>query len=431
MGHLYRKLHSIKRLRNAWSVVHRNGISSKSVLTRKEITEFSLSSETHLARISVQLRDSRFKFSPSHGVAIRKANNPSKKRPIVVSPVENKILQRAILDVIQEIPEIAEKLNSRFNFGGVPEVAVPQAINKAYLAMLDKPYFIRTDIRAFFDNVPRPKALSIITSLTDDLDFEDILIQATNTELDNLVTLGRDKELFPLEDKGVAQGSCLSPMICNLLLHDFDEQMNRRGVVCIRYIDDFILFAKDQSSAFKAFDAAKQILNKLGLSVYDPRTDTEKAEHGLARRGYQFLGCDIREDRIRPALKSQKRLKERVDQVFKNAVLALKDPKKSILDGKTYRDALYELSNVIRGWGNSYAFCTDDHLMQNLDKAIDLKLSHFNKIYKSKLSRVSASDKRRLLGVYLLDDCKKEDESKAGTLRNLVKSENLRLAKTE
>jgi retron-type reverse transcriptase len=429
LGTLYRKLQSVKRLRKAWSVVYKNGISSKSKITKKEIEEFSVLSETHLSRISNQLRKFKFKFSLSHGVAIPKPNKPNKKRPIVVSPVENKILQRAILDVIQEIPEVADKLISRFNFGGVPEVAVPEAVKKAYLTSLEKPYFIRTDIKAFFDNIPRPKALKIINDSIDDIEFQDILKRATNTELDNLATLGRDTELFPLEDKGVAQGSCLSPMICNLLLHNFDLQMNGRGIVCIRYIDDFILFAKDEATAFKAFNSAKKLLQNLGLTVYDPRTDSDKAEMGISRKGFEFLGCNIREDRIRPASKSQERLKLRVTEVLKNGLNALKNPKKAIEEGKTYRDTLYEVNNVIRGWGNSYAFCTDDNLMANLDKAIDSKLQSFNSIYKAKVNKLSSSDKRRLMGVYLLEDCKKEDEAKNDTLRYAVKQENEKLKK--
>ncbi len=418
-------MHSPIRLRKAWSVVYKNGISSKSKITKKEIEEFSFSSDRHLARIATQLRNHKFKFLPSHGIAISKQNNPLKKRPIVVSPVENKIVQRAILDVVQEIPEIKVKLESQYNFGGVQDTAVPQAVHKAYKTALIKPFFIRTDIKAFFVNVPRPYALEIINIAIKDSEFCEILKQATNTELDNLIHLRDDKELFPLEDKGVAQGSCLSPMICNLLLHDFDVQMNQRGIICIRYIDDFILFANNEKAAFKAFKIAKDILEKLNLTVYDPRTDKEKAEMGISRLGFDFLGCSIREDRVRPAQKSQERLKERVTNILKNNLSILNKPRKAIEEGTTFRDAIYEVNNVIRGWGNSYGFCSDDNLMLNIDKDIDDKLQKFMLTYKAKLKKFDAKDKRRLLGVFLLEDCKKEDITKSSTLRYAVNQEKL------
>lgn len=410
-------------------MVYKNGIASKSAITKKEIEEFSFDSETHLNRMRLQLKKYTFRFKPSRGLALTNPKKPNSKRPIVISPVANKILQRAILDVIQEIPEIAEKLNSKFNYGGVQEIGVPEAIHKAYITSLEKPYFVRTDISKFFVNVPRAKALNLITSVIDDVEFNDILVQATNTELDNLIQLGTDKELFPLEDSGVAQGSCLSPMLCNLLLHEFDIQMNKQGVVCIRYIDDFILFAPTQTKAFKAFESARRILEKLNLSVYDPRVHGDKAEHGISRKGFEFLGCDIREDRIRPASRSVARLKERVSTTFDNAIKHLKNPEKAIFERNTYRDALYEVSNVIRGWGNTYAFCTDDTLMQNIDVVIDAKILNFNTRYKRKIRAIDSKNKRRLMGIFLLEDCKKQATDKEGTLRNVVNAEALRLKK--
>lgn len=417
----YRKLHSPKRLRKAWQVVYRNGISSKSFITKNEIEEFSIEIERHLARIANQLRKKTFKFSPSHGIAIPKQSNPKKKRPIVVSPVENKILQRAILEAVVDIPEIKQKLNSKYNYGGVEDAGVPKAVKAAFEAMCQKGYFIRTDIAAFFDNVPRNKALNIIFNVCDDTDFNKMLREATDTELDNIAKLGRDSELFPLEDIGVAQGSCLSPMICNLLLHDFDVEMNQKGIICIRYIDDFILFAKDESAAFKAFATAQRLLHELGLEVYDPRTKADKAEHGLTKNGFQFLGCHIRPNRVRPSDSSVRKFKERVKGIFKESLLALKDPLKAVLQGNSYKDTLTKLSNTIRGWGNTYSFCSDDHLMLNIDKDIDILIAEFNQNYRRRLSTLSASDKRRMNGVFLLSDCNKEDEKKSGTIRNQIK----------
>jgi retron-type reverse transcriptase len=413
MAELYRKLHSINRLRSAWQAIYQNGISSRSSKIRSEIEQFSLSSEKNLRRIADQLREKRFVFSLGYGVAVKKKNNPSKKRPIVISPIPNRIVQRALLDVVQEIPSLRTKLDSRFNFGGIAETGVPQAIIKAYKTALEKPYFIRTDICAFFDNIPRSQALEIITSASKDDDFNTLLTQATTTELSNLVTLGRDKELFPLEGKGVAQGSCLSPVLCNLLLDDFDKKMNARGIVCIRYIDDFILFAPNESKAFKAFASTSAFLGKLSLSVYDPRHSPDKAEHGVSHKGFEFLGCSVRPDRIRPSDKSIKRLRDRVNEVFDKVIKKSGSPLRCINEKTTYKDALNEVSSTIRGWGNTYSFCTDDHLMINLDRYISEKIFDFNQRYKQKIRLFSPEDKRRLLGVFLLQDCKKDESMRA------------------
>ena len=408
MGRLYDNVRKANRLRSAWRVIFQNGISSKSFETRNEILDFADDAEKHLSRIGRQLLQDRFHFAPQHGIAVNKKNKPGKKRPIVKSPIPNRIVQRAILDVLQELPEIKIIQESQFNFGGVSEIGVPQAITKAYQLSIDYPYFIRTDICAFFVNIPRDVALQKITSITFDEKFNSLLQQATVTELDNLVTLGRDGELFPLEGKGVAQGSCLSPLLCNVLLHDFDKQMNGRGVVCIRYIDDFILFAKNKTYAFKALASAQSHLAKLNLEVYDPRNSPDKAEHGNSVNGFEFLGCDVKRDRVSPTKKCRSRLMERVGLIFRNALNSTSDPIQAISDRRSYAETISTLSNTIRGWGNTYAFCTDDRLMVSIDSSLDEKIAKFNQTYKRLLTHKKPEDKRRLLGIFLLQDCKKD-----------------------
>jgi len=184
-----------------------------------------------------------------------------------MAPIPNRIIQRAILDIIQTIPAIKQKLSSGRNFGGIAEAGVPKAIREAYIASRNSGHFIRTDIKSFFDKIPRETAVSKVTRETGDETFNEMVRLATTTELDNLVTLGRDGELFPLEDIGVAQGSALSPLLCNLLLEEFDQQMNGRQIVCIRYIDDFILFAPNKAKAFAAFAGAQWHLQGLSKEL--------------------------------------------------------------------------------------------------------------------------------------------------------------------
>lgn len=197
--------------------------------------------------------------------------------------------------------------------------------------------------------------------------------------------------------------------------------MNSRGIRCIRYIDDFILFAPNKKSAIKAFEAAKTELKKFNLDVYDPRANPDKAEEGYSKDGFEFLGCHIRPDRVRPAEKTIKRLKEKVEDIISKSLLATLNPSKAFLERKTYKDALIEINNTIRGWGNSYSFCTDDQLMQNIDSIFSDKIESFNLAYKNRLKKLSKSDKKRLIGIFLLEDSKKENMDDPQTLRYKVK----------
>lgn len=384
-------------------------MQSESRETRAEILGFAEDAETRLQRIARRLQQRTFRFSPARGIAIPKKSNPAKKRPIVKAPVENRIVQRAILDVLQALPEIKARLQARRNFGGIAEIGVPDAIEAAYTAARRSRYFIRTDIKAFFDNIPRDRAVAKITKFTAQAEFDDLLKRATDTELDNLNQLGRDRDLFPLASFGVAQGSCLSPLLCNLLLEEFDDRMNGRGIVCVRYIDDFILFASDAAKAFKTLANAQKYLGTIHLDVYDPRTHSDKAEHGSVSGGFTFLGCEVSPERVRPSQESSRRLLSKIDAALKEAIGATGNPTNAVHAHNTYSDTLAKVSNTIRGWGNTYSFCTDDRLFQSIEGEIELRLSRFEQRYRRIVEKKRPRDRRRLLGVFLLEDCKKDD----------------------
>jgi len=401
-------------------MIYQNGIQSKSSQTRHEISVFSEDAETHLARISRQLRTKKFKFEPSHGIPVQKKGKSS-KRPLVLSPIPNRIVQRALLEVIQTLPKIKAIQSSWLNFGGVPELGVPEAVTTAYEIMLRKNYFVRTDISAFFVNIPRDKAIAQITKYTvGNADFNELLISATNVELDNVSQLASDLSLFPLEDIGVAQGSCLSPLLCNLLLDEFDNKMNARGVECVRYIDDFILFAKDRRTALQAFNGAKKYLKSLNLEVYDPSIDSDKAEMGVSRKGFDFLGCRIEECNVRPSKKACGRIKSRIKDLIKESLTAAHDPTAAVLSHKTYSDTLGSINRVLQGWANTYVFCTDTRLIKNIDIAIDGLLKHYHLRLKDIFRHLKTEDVRRLMGVYLLQDCRAKGEVR---LHDLVAGE--------
>ncbi len=394
-------------LHHAWSVIYANGIRSESANTRSEVADFASDARRELDRIERKLREGKFIFPPAFGIAIKKKAG-NKKRPIVKSPIPSRIVQRAILDVIQKLPEIKNKLAQHHNFGGIEGVGVPSAIEEAYKASLSHAYFIRSDIKSFFDKIPRDLALGKITCITKEPDFDTLLKKATDTELSNLKQLGRDGELFPLQKIGVAQGSCLSPLLCNLLLEDFDLLMNQRNVICVRYIDDFILFAKNKEYAFKALNSGRAFLKAMDLDCYDPVSETRKAEHGLCRDGFAFLGCDVRPNQIRPSAKNRKILLSRLSGLFNDSISMVGTPVEAIHKKKTYADTLISAGNSVRGWGNTYSFCTDDRLMDAIDLQIDEELRRFNKSFKQAIANQSAQDRRRLLGLFLLADCKRD-----------------------
>jgi hypothetical protein len=240
--------------------------------------------------------------------------------------------------------------------------------------------------------------------------FNDLLLKATEVELSNLGELGDYKKLFPLHEVGVAQGCCLSPLIGNILLNEFDKEMNGRNVTCLRYIDDFLILGSSRASVFSAFSSAQRILSEYRLTAYDPLVETGKAEHGYTKRGFAFLGCQIVNGLVRPDHNTCTRLLEKVKGEINESIKSMKNPKKCKLDDKkSFVDTLGNINNILKGWGNQYSFCNDHQVLDNMDKAIDVLLERYIQRYNTLTKiryKTDPMNRRRLLGVHLVRDSK-------------------------
>lgn len=303
----YRKVFSRKTLRAAWRVIYSNGISSDKEETKKLVKEFSVGIESHLETIYRHLLKGKFKFLPAQGILIpRKGKRP---RPIVKSPIPARIVQRAILEVLQSDPAIEPYYKNPASFGGIrgKRLGVPGAVRAVYGAIRSDgaKFYIKSDIDSFFTKIPRNTVLAKISSVIPDAKFQSLLEKATHVELDNLASLGAAATFFPSYEVGVAQGCCLSPLLGNILLETFDKELNGRGITCIRYIDDFIILGPNRHKVEAAFRSALRILATHGLTAYDPKLASDKADMGEVRNGFEFLGCNIRPGMISPAGKSR------------------------------------------------------------------------------------------------------------------------------
>lgn len=406
-SNLYDALRKRARVWRAWTDVYNRAKNSNAVHTREEAREFARNILPNLDRIRRKLQQDRFKFAPQIGVLLKKKTGGN-KRPIVVAPIESRIVQRAILDALQDIPELRTRLTAGYNFGGVPgrEFGVPGAILKAMMAMRERPHFLRTDVKSFFERVPKARAIGEVLQNTDDARFAALFTDAVETEIADAVKYGDDIRLFPLFEEGVAQGSCLSPLLCNLLLSNLDEQLNGRGIVTIRYIDDILILGKSAGTVFKAFASAQSILARLGLECYDPRrpADRAKAEYGPVAAGFEFLGCEIATSGVRPSRHNRRKLLTRINTILRDSVRLLDEPKTASEHHTTFAETLSLASRVIQGWANTFGFCTDDRVMGSLDKDISALVDRYTKTVISCTASMSDADRRRTLGVFLVAD---------------------------
>jgi RNA-directed DNA polymerase len=434
MGALYRKVCNKRNLRKAALTVLANATSSTSESTRDEAERFRQDLERNLTNIRRQLADCRFVFAPARGIAIKKPGKTT-RRPLVVAPIESRIVQRTVLNVLSALPFVRSIHRMSYNLGGVLDGGVAKAIERAYRAGIKHAYYVRTDIKDFFTQVPREQLLAQVINETGDPEFNRLLEDATTVELSNLAELKQHGDIFPLAERGVAQGSCLSPLLCNLFMHQMDEMLNRVPFEAVRYIDDVIIFGPNRSQARKALKMLKEQLAQYGLDAYEPPargercTGAEKAAEGETSHGFSFLGCDVTRDAIRPGKKARSSLVEKVRKLYATGVASQRHLKVvsgepfSAKDDPTLLYTLWRVSNTVRAWGGAFSFCTDIRVFRQLDADLNDEYAAFRDQWKMRVKGLSQADQQRLVGIQLLEDVKFDPSfksmvsSRAGTRR--------------
>jgi ribonuclease HI len=237
-----------------------------------------------------------------------------------------------------------------------------------------------------------------------------LLDAATTVILRNEESLGESRKVFPMTTEGVAQGSPLSPLFGNILLHQFDEELNKRDITFIRFIDDFLILGADPQRVKKAFYSGKGILGALNLDCHDPYATSqnrEKSEHGHADDGFVFLGYQIHRGLYQPSSKAKAKLLKTIDDTLSNgrrSVRRVVQSTDSWFAEQRYAQTLVMVDRVVRGWGNAFSYSNSKSSLVDLDRKIDVKLKAFREWYRGFQRGLNERQIRRANGVGLLED---------------------------
>lgn len=415
MGKLYDALKQQHTLFQAWRHIRSNGTSSKSQDTRNAIAQFDLDPVRNIRSLQSKLSNDIFAFD--HQIGILKDKGKGRKRGIVLASVRNRIVERALLDVLQDrCPEI-QRINSQpTSVGGVPNRSVPHGLHLVIEAMAQgKSWFARSDISGFFDNIPRDKVINSLKEFVSDDKFLSLITRATNVTLANETSLGEDRKLFPCDYSGVAQGSPLSSLFGNILLFDFDQKMNSGSVVCVRFIDDFIIIGETAEAVVSAFNAADCMLRELGLECINPykeKCDPAKADQGPISNGVIFLGHQIHPGLLQPSRGARQDLLEKIRAHLADGRASIKDVRAtndSFAARGRYAQTLDMVDRVIGGWAEAFSYCNSRSTFEDIDKNIDKELDLFRQFFKQQCQGLDWKGQRRLIGVRLVGDVRHSD----------------------
>ncbi|MGY4309000.1 RNA-directed DNA polymerase [Bradyrhizobium sp. USDA 4369] len=413
-------------LQRSWSIVRASGLNSLSEETVRKTKEFDANSLNHIERIAKKLRNGKFSFSDEIGVAPLKRSGNG-RRPIVVAPIENRVVRRAILEVLQGYELISDEKRRNFHgvdairkvmktptsVGGIAKRRVPYGLALIDSAVRDgHHWFVRSDIKDFFTRIPLADVNHFVRTAVNDEFFSDLFFQALKTNLANKEALQERKHfvLFPSDDTGVAQGSALSALAGNIILHDFDIEMNNRGIVCVRYIDDFILLGKSEKAVTAAFRSAQNRLLRLGMSVYDFTDEAArkagKVDSGNIHNGTDVLGYRISAHALQPSRSAKRALFDKLDKIILEAERNMTSAAsgRSHSHTRLYHHALSLMHRTIWGWSQAFKHANVPHVLQQLDAQIDQRILMLQDKTRELTRCASPLVKRRVTGIHLLQD---------------------------
>lgn len=401
------RVRSMSVLVSAWHAIRRNAETSQTRSTKEAARVFGRDLPKHLRKLQDRLRDD-YQFAPAYGATPPKGSGKGGKRPIVVAPIEDRIIQRAILDVLQSaknLPGIQAVLATPTSIGGIPGRGVDCAIELIDDACQEgRTFAAGSDIRGFFTKIPKQRVLESLASDTVEPDFIALVERALTVELANADQLSaEDLHLFPTGDDGVAQGCPLSALAGNIVLQGFDADLNnpRRGLTCIRYIDDFIVLGKTLESVRKGMAAAKAKLTTLGMDTYDPEGSPNKAFIGPLG-GQVFLGHGLVPGSYPPSEAAQLKLKRRVNELINEGQRAidkaLQGRKLGHVD-KTFAATVLAISNTLQGWRGSFRSSRCPDTFRELDSWVRRRMTDFESYFRTHSKNANAAARTAALGV--------------------------------
>ncbi len=304
----------------------------------------------HRRELVNSLLEGNYKPSPVRKVEIPKATGGV--RMLGIPTVKDRMIQQAIHLWLSPLYEVDFDKHS---FGFRPCKNAHQAVHTAHdYLKAGYTWIIELDLEKFFDKVNHQKLMHLLSLKVKDK--RTLLL--INAYLKSGIMEGG---LVSQRIEGTPQGSPLSPLLSNIMLHELDKELNRRGHKFVRYADDCSIYVKSKKSAKRIKESIiKYIESKLLLKVNRKKTKVSRPRSSqlLGFSFYKIKGdYEIRIsgpslDRIKSKCKSHTRSSSASSQISK----------------------LQKLDAIIRGWVNYFKIAQAKGNMQRLDEMVRSRL---------------------------------------------------------
>src|SRR5437660_10128639 len=331
----------------AWKRVRRNkgspGVDGMTIDDAKDYLR------EHWPGIRSQLLAGTYQPQPVKRVEIPKPDGGFRK--LGIPTVLDRFIQQAVMQVLQRR---WDRTFSNHSYGFRPGRSAHQAVAQAqrYIAA-GYNVVVDLDLEKFFDRVNHDSLMARVAARVTDKR----VLKLIRAFLKSGVMEGG---LVSPVDEGTPQGGPLSPLLSNIVLDEFDRELERRGLRFARYADDCNIYVRSRRAGERVMESITRfITTKLKLKV-----NAQKS--AVAQPGERkFLGFSFtfnREPKRRIAPKAVLRFKERVRELT------------SRTRGISTERMVEELTRYLRGWIGYFGKCETPSVLKSLEEWVRRRL---------------------------------------------------------
>ena len=232
--------------------------------------DYELNLSRRIDRLHNDLRSKAYKAPNIRRTWIDKGGG--KKRPLGISTVEDKIVQRAVTDILNNI---YEQDFYNFSYGFRRKRSAHQALKEVRDGCMSRKirWVLDADIQGCFDNFDHQILRDLLGKRVKDKGILRLINQWLKVGI-------VDGNTMYLNQKGTPQGNIISPLLCNIYLHYvLDEWIMKmvkpllKGeIFIIRYADDFVIGFESEEDARKVMNTLPKRMAKYGLNIHPEKS---------------------------------------------------------------------------------------------------------------------------------------------------------------